>query len=73
VHGYAYGESIVGAEPTPLVAYLAGFTLIQLAIVLAAFAAARYVDRGRPSFQTAGAVGGALSVAGVAFLALSLI
>ncbi|MEQ8818190.1 MAG: HupE/UreJ family protein [Thalassobaculum sp.] len=31
-HGWAYGESIVGAEPTPLVAYLAGFSLIQYAI-----------------------------------------
>ncbi|MBW4549658.1 MAG: HupE/UreJ family protein [Aphanocapsa sp. GSE-SYN-MK-11-07L] len=36
-HGYAYGESIFGAEMTPLVAYLAGFTVIQLAISLAAF------------------------------------
>ncbi|WP_199302644.1 HupE/UreJ family protein [Oscillatoria sp. FACHB-1406] len=31
-HGYAYGESIVGAEPTPLIAYLMGFAAIQLAI-----------------------------------------
>ncbi len=29
-HGYAYGESIFGAENTPLVAYLIGFTAIQL-------------------------------------------
>ncbi|MBP0020340.1 MAG: HupE/UreJ family protein [Cyanobacteria bacterium SBLK] len=36
-HGYAYGEAIVGAEMTPLVAYLVGFALIQLAIALAAF------------------------------------
>ncbi|MEO1593051.1 MAG: HupE/UreJ family protein, partial [Cyanobacteria bacterium J06632_22] len=27
-HGYAYGEAIVGAEPTPLVGYLLGLTLI---------------------------------------------
>lgn len=33
LHGYAYGESIVGAESTPLYAYLAGFVLIQFAIV----------------------------------------
>jgi urease accessory protein len=31
-HGYAYGESIVGAEPTPLWAYLVGLALIQSAI-----------------------------------------
>lgn len=36
-HGYAYGEAIFGAEMTPLVAYLAGFTVIQLAIAIAAF------------------------------------
>lgn len=36
-HGYAYGESIVGAESAPLMAYLLGFTLIQLVIALAAF------------------------------------
>jgi urease accessory protein len=35
-HGYAYGESIVGAEMTALVAYLIGFTAVQLAIALAA-------------------------------------
>jgi len=31
-HGYAYGESIVGAEPAPLWAYLVGLALIQSAI-----------------------------------------
>lgn len=32
VHGYAYGESIVGAEQTPLGAYLVGLALVQSAI-----------------------------------------
>lgn len=36
-HGYAYGEAIVGAEMTPLLAYLAGFTLIQLGIALGSY------------------------------------
>lgn len=36
-HGYAYGEAIFGAEMTPLVAYLAGFTVIQLVVAIAAF------------------------------------
>ncbi len=31
-HGYAYGEAIVGAEMTPLAAYLLGFVGIQLVI-----------------------------------------
>ena len=31
-HGYAYGESIVGAEPAPLWAYLLGLVIIQSAL-----------------------------------------
>ena len=41
VHGYALGESIYGAEPTPLYAYLMGLALIQSAIALAAMGVAR--------------------------------
>lgn len=37
VHGYAYAESIMGAERTPLVAYLIGFSLIQFGVATAAF------------------------------------
>ncbi|MGD2117529.1 MAG: HupE/UreJ family protein [Chromatiales bacterium] len=33
-HGYAYGESIVGAETGVLAAYLIGFSLIQYALVI---------------------------------------
>ena len=40
-HGYAYGESIVGAETAALGAYLLGFCSIQLAISAIAF----YVGR----------------------------
>ena len=36
-HGYAYGESIVGAETTPLVAYLVGLFMVQSAIAVAAY------------------------------------
>ena len=36
-HGYAYGESIIGARVAALVAYLIGFTVIQLAIASGAF------------------------------------
>ena len=38
LHGYALGESIVGAEPAPLVAYLVGLLMIQTAIAFAAYA-----------------------------------
>lgn len=34
LHGYAFGESIVGAETTPLVAYLAGLAAIQYALMV---------------------------------------
>lgn len=33
-HGWAYGAGIVGAEATPLAAYLVGFAIIQYAIAL---------------------------------------
>lgn len=36
-HGYAYGESIVGAQTTALIAYLLGFCAIQLSISLAVY------------------------------------
>src|SRR5437764_9580966 len=34
-HGYAYGESIYGAETTPLAAYLVGLVAVQTVLVLA--------------------------------------
>jgi urease accessory protein len=40
-HGFAYGEAIFGAEMTPLVSYLAGFTAIQLLISVSVFAIAQ--------------------------------
>lgn len=36
-HGYAYGEAIVGAQMSPLFAYLLGFTLIQSVVALTAY------------------------------------
>jgi urease accessory protein len=46
-HGYAYGESILGAETTPLIAYLIGFTTIQMVVAASAFAIARGLWRGK--------------------------
>jgi urease accessory protein len=45
VHGYALGESIVGAEASPMVAYLAGLLIIQTAIGVAVYAAVRGLAR----------------------------
>ena len=72
VHGYAYGESIVGAEQTPLVAYLVGFTVIQCAIALAGYALARQADRTHRSAVALRAAGAIASISGVAFLLLAL-
>jgi urease accessory protein len=33
-HGWAYGTTVVGAEPTPILAYLAGFGLVQMMIAI---------------------------------------
>lgn len=41
VHGYALGESIVGAEPSPLLAYLLGLLIVQSAIGVVVYAAVR--------------------------------
>jgi urease accessory protein len=42
-HGYAYGESIVGAETTPLAAYVVGFALIQYTVAVASALALRHL------------------------------
>jgi urease accessory protein len=43
LHGYAYGESIAGAEPAPLTAYIAGFGVIQFGLAVASGAALRAI------------------------------
>ena len=42
-HGYAYGESIYGAETMPLAAYLVGLVAVQTVLVLAIALATRAV------------------------------
>jgi urease accessory protein len=42
-HGYAYGESIYGAEPTPLAAYLVGLVAVQTGVAVAIAYASRAV------------------------------
>lgn len=70
-HGYAYGETIVGAEMTPLIAYLAGFTAIQMAIALGAmylakFATGKFEERSDESLVQS--FGWAIGGIGIAFL-----
>jgi urease accessory protein len=66
-HGWAYGGSIVGAEATPLTAYLIGFASIQAVIAIASMMATRAL------WQSSGAVplriaGGAIAGFGLAFV-----
>jgi urease accessory protein len=42
VHGYAFGESIFGAETSPLAAYLIGLVVIQSALAIGVAAVARW-------------------------------
>jgi urease accessory protein len=61
VHGYALGESIVGAEASPLGAYLGGLLVIQTVIAVAAYAATIRVRQRAPQFNRVGiAAAGAL-------------
>lgn len=72
-HGYAYGESIVGAEPTPLGAYLAGLAIVQCAIAGAAYLTARRFDA-TPGFKEAWLprAGAVLTLMGTAMLLLAM-
>lgn len=67
VHGHAYAETIFGAEPTPLVAYLLGFSLIQFAVAAGAFFVHRRligsnVKRARVFSSALGAAAGAVGI-----------
>lgn len=75
-HGYAYGEAIFGAEMTPLLAYLLGFSLIQLIIALSAYGVGRRFCQGSlhgqtsPPLRSAGLV---ICGMGLAFLTSQLV
>lgn len=74
VHGYALGESIIGAESTPLTAYLIGLVAVQTALSTGvAFAAQRFAKAPlqAPSLQLRLA-GLAVTVMGAATLVLAL-
>ncbi|WP_448605034.1 HupE/UreJ family protein [Thermoleptolyngbya sp.] len=68
-HGYAYGESIIGAEPSPLAAYLLGFTLIQAAIAFGAYWLGDRLLRRTPERAKALALPG-LAIAGLGLVFL---
>jgi urease accessory protein len=68
IHGYALGESIYGAEPTPLYAYLIGLAVIQGVIALAAAHVTRLLLRGSADLSAVRLVGAGIAGIGLAFL-----
>jgi urease accessory protein len=72
LHGYAYGESIFGAEPTPLWAYLIGLVIVQTALT-AAIALVAQRAKLAPSAVNARLVGATLAGIGIAVLAAQLV
>lgn len=72
-HGYAYGEAIVGAEMTPLVGYLLGFAVIQLAIATGAYLGGSILcEKLNPKYFTR-FVGSAIAAVGVVFLSSAVL
>jgi urease accessory protein len=72
-HGYAYGEAVVGAESTPLLAYLAGLALVQFAIALGGFVVARYAAIRKPRLAFLKTAGSVLTLLGAGFLVTAVI
>ncbi|MEE1655131.1 HupE/UreJ family protein [Microvirga sp. CF3062] len=70
VHGYALGEAIVGAEATPLAAYLIGLVAVQTALTTGIAFAARSLAKGSLATPALRMAGVAVAVTGVAALAL---
>jgi urease accessory protein len=68
VHGYALGESIIGAEATPLYAYLLGLAVIQSAIALAAMSAAQLIAQKSVGLSPRRLLGAGIAGAGLAIL-----
>jgi len=69
-HGHAFAEAVIGAEATPIIAYLAGLAVIQVALMLGAMALAQQAIRAR---WLRPAMGAAASFAGLGFLAVALV
>lgn len=72
-HGYAYAESIIGAEQTPLAAYLVGLTVVQIGIAIGAAAGFRAAQDKLGIHRANNVVGGALTCAGLLFTILATV
>lgn len=73
-HGYAFGESIIGAERNVLGAYLIGIAIVSAAIATAvSLVAGRLITAGDACVLQRRVTGGAIGAAGVGFLLLNLV
>ena len=69
LHGYAYGENIVGAELTPLTAYLMGLLTIQYAIAVLVITFMGLIAKANNSVIPVRIMGGVVLGIGLAFMA----
>lgn len=72
LHGYAYGESIVGAEVSPLLAYLMGLSCIQLGLMASVYRVSQLLLKSRVAFQPQW-IGYITCVIGATFLAITVV
>jgi urease accessory protein len=72
IHGYALGETIYGAERTPLVAYLIGLAVIQSAVALGAMMVAKAATK-RSDPVMVRLIGAGVAGVGIAVLVQQLI
>jgi urease accessory protein len=73
LHGYALGETIYGAERTPLYAYLLGLAVIQSAIALGAMNVTRMVTRKNADYATLRLIGAGIAGIGLAVFVQQII
>lgn len=73
LHGYALGESIYGAEPTPLTAYLLGLAVIQSVIALGAMVLARMAWRRSADHAPLRLTGAGIAGIGLAILVQQIV
>ena len=74
LHGHAYAETIFGAEAAPLVAYLIGFSLVQLGIASVALLVHRRLIANREAWArpVSSALGATVGAMGLVFLFINI-
>lgn len=73
LHGYAYGESIVGAAPAPMLGYLLGLALVQSALAGTTYIAGDKLQNGAGGAAAEMRhIGALLAVIGVVFTVVAL-